>query len=143
MIAAVRILIWLPVRLVRRSSSLNMAFPHWRMFNFGKTGVAPSHRWVMRLTRGHGERQAGVRTPPLSRLRIRSPNAPPAGHLICLRFAVSLRKEWGGGYGRATKTSEDRNQRAGLCVVRRFGHELRGAQHLARGCCDRRRESCL
>src|ERR1700737_815954 len=34
MMAAVRILIWLPVRLVRRSSISNMAFSPWRMFVF-------------------------------------------------------------------------------------------------------------
>src|ERR1700688_3267168 len=34
--AATRILIWLPVRLVRRSSISNMAFSPWRMFVFFK-----------------------------------------------------------------------------------------------------------
>src|SRR6266851_9560871 len=37
MMAAARILIWLPVRLVRRSSISNMAFSPWRMFVFERT----------------------------------------------------------------------------------------------------------
>src|SRR5882757_3955827 len=36
MMAAVRILIWLAVRLVRRSRISNMAFSPWRMFVFGR-----------------------------------------------------------------------------------------------------------
>src|ERR1700675_2729532 len=57
--AAVRILIWLPDRLVRRSSISNMAFSPWRMFFFS-AGVAPAHRRYLDATRS-ARRTEGVR----------------------------------------------------------------------------------
>jgi hypothetical protein len=44
MMAAAKILIWLPVSEVRRSSISNMAFPLWAHVLFFRTGVAPAHR---------------------------------------------------------------------------------------------------
>src|ERR1700692_2246899 len=43
MMAAARILIWLPDRLIGRCSISNMAFSPWRIFVFS-AGVAPAHR---------------------------------------------------------------------------------------------------
>src|ERR1700679_3294410 len=47
---------------------------------------------------------------------------------------------WAEVHGREAKVRADRDQRAGLRIVGRLGHELRGAEYLSRGRRDRYRK---
>src|SRR6185437_13403876 len=62
--AAARILIWLPVRLVCRSSISNMAFSLWRLFVFfgGRRACAPTVLEGYPVNAGNGRAAAGEMT---------------------------------------------------------------------------------
>src|SRR6266849_2216405 len=91
MMAAVRILIWLPVRFVRRSSISNMAFSPWRMF------------FSWRASRLHPADARNVTLPP------RRTEAQGDAGRIC---AMACRADAGGSFGTRSRQLLDGSRAA-------------------------------
>src|SRR6185437_12683618 len=105
--AAARILIWLPVRLVCRSSISNMAFSLWRLFVFfgGRRACAPTVLEGYPVSAGNGRAAAGEMTE-----YYRPINKPSAGFARTGRVPGATFPDFSGGdeTGRCRQTAGER-----------------------------------